>query len=108
MQDLTVWQCFRLQRINGHDRGQLKIIQNILQGNRERGRKGEEGKVKRERVGMAKDFDFHMPVIYFMFELTIRVASTTTTSNFEKITQLRSWVNTIFQKFIKFVNSSDI
>ena len=30
------------------------------------------GKGKREPVGMAKDFDFQMPVIYFMFKLTSR------------------------------------
>ena len=32
--------------------------------NRERGTKGEEG--KGESVGMAKDFDFQMPVIYVL------------------------------------------
>ena len=41
-----------------------------------------EGEEKREPVGMAKDFDFQMPVIYVMFRLAIQVASTTTT-NFE-------------------------
>ena len=34
---------------------------------------------------MAKVFDFRMPVIYVMFKLTIRVASTTRTTNFELI-----------------------
>ena len=41
--------------------------------------------------------DFQMPVIYFMFKLTVRVAS-----------KLRSWVNTIFHKLVESVNSSDI
>ena len=43
-----------------------------------------------EPVGMAKDFDFQMPVIYVMFKLTIWVASTTRTVNLNKYTQLRS------------------
>ena len=34
---------------------------------------------------MAKDFDFQMLVIYVMVKLTIRVASTTTTADFEQI-----------------------
>ena len=51
----------------------------------------EKGKRKREPVGMAKGFGFRMPVIYVMFKLTIRVSSTTATTNFELITQLQSW-----------------
>ena len=41
------------------------------------------GKGKREPVGMAKDFDFRMPVIYVMCKLTIQVVCTTTAANFE-------------------------
>ena len=47
-------------------------------GEGKRGRKG--GKEKREPVGMPKDFDFHIDV---MFKLTYWVASTTTAANFE-------------------------
>ena len=46
----------------------------------------ERGTGKWEPVGMAKDFNFQMPVIYFMFKLTIWVTSTTT-ANFKSITQ---------------------
>ena len=46
--------------------------------NKDMGRKKEED--KREPVGMAKDFDFQMLVIYVMFKSTIQVASTTTTA----------------------------
>ena len=42
---------------------------------------------KRELTGMAKDFNFQMTVIYFMFTLTIWIASTTT-ANFKSITHL--------------------
>ena len=53
----------------------------------------EEGKGKRKRkkepVGMVKVFDFQMPVIFVMFKLTVRFTSTTRTTNFELITQLR-------------------
>ena len=48
--------------------------------NGDRGRKGEKG--QREPVGMAKDFDFQMSVVYVMLKLTIQVASTTTAINF--------------------------
>ena len=41
------------------------------------------GRGKGEPLGMAKDFDFQIPLIYLMFILTIRVASTTTAANFE-------------------------
>ena len=43
-----------------------------------------EGKEKRNRepVEMAKVFNFQMPVIYVMFKLIIRVASTIRTANF--------------------------
>ena len=34
-----------------------------------------------EPVGMAKDFDFQILVIYVMYELTVQVASTITTSH---------------------------
>ena len=71
----------------------------------ERGTKG--GVEKREPVGMAKQFNFKMPVNYAMFKLTIQIASTRTT-NFVKITQLPSWANTIFNKIRKSVNSSNI
>ena len=49
-----------------------------------------EGKRKRKKepVGMVKVFDFQMTVLYVMFKLTVRVASTTRTTNFELITQL--------------------
>ena len=57
--------------------------------NRERGRKGKEEEEK-EPVGMVKVFDFQMTVLYVMFKLTVQVASTTRTTNFELITQLRS------------------
>ena len=57
---------------------------------------------------MAKVFDFQMPVIYVMFKLIIRVASTITTANFQSITQLQSWVDTICRKIRKYVNSSII
>ena len=51
-----------------------------------------EGKRKRKKepVGMVKVFDFQMTVLYVMFKLTVRVTSTTRTTNFELITQLRS------------------
>ena len=39
-------------------------------------------KGKREAAGMAKAFDFQMLFIYVMYELTVQVASTITTSNF--------------------------
>ena len=41
---------------------------------------GKEGEEEREPVGMAKVFDFHMPVIYVMFKLYFRVPSTITTA----------------------------
>ena len=44
---------------------------------------GGKEKRKREPVGMAKVFSFHMPVIYVIFKSTIRVVSTTTTDYFE-------------------------
>ena len=47
------------------------------------GRGKERRRAKRKAVGMAKDFYFQIPVIYAIFKLTIRVASTTTTANFE-------------------------
>ena len=57
----------------------------------EQGKGKERGKGKRESVGqcrrMAKDFNFQMPVIYFMFKLTIWVTSTAT-AKFKLITQL--------------------
>ena len=43
--------------------------------NGKRGRKSEEG--KREPTGLGKDFDFQMPAIYVMVELTIQVVRTT-------------------------------
>ena len=52
----------------------------------ERGEGKERGGGKREPVEVAKNFDFQMPVIYVIFKLTIRVASPTTTANFEYIT----------------------
>ena len=42
----------------------------------------ERGREKKRPAGMAKDFDFQMPVIYVVFKLTIQVESTTTPSNF--------------------------
>ena len=47
----------------------------------EQGEGKERGRGKREPVGMAKDFDFQMPVIYVIFKLTIQVASTIETTN---------------------------
>ena len=47
----------------------------------EQGEGKERGRGKREPLGMAKVFDFQMPVIYVMFKLTIQVASTTETAN---------------------------
>ena len=38
---------------------------------------------QKEPARMANNFDFKMPVIYIMFKLTILIASTTTTANFE-------------------------
>ena len=35
-----------------------------------------------EPVGMVKDFDFQKFVVYVMYELTVQVASTITTSYF--------------------------
>ena len=67
----------------------------------------ERGRGKREHVGMAKDFNFQMPVIYFMLKLTIWVASTTT-ANFESIRQLQSWVSTTFYKIRKSFTSSNV
>ena len=55
---------------------------------------------------MAKVFDFQMLVIYVMFKSTIWVENTTTTAYFKSITQLRSWVKTIFvqnKKICQFV-----
>ena len=71
----------------------------------------ERGRGKREPVGMAKDFNFQTQIIYFMFKLSIWVASTTT-ANFESIRQLQSWVNTILTKLknlsiCQMFNSSD-
>ena len=66
--------------------------------------KGEE---EREPLRIAKDFNFQMAEIYFMFKLTIWVASSTT-ANFESIRQLQSWVNLIFYKIGKPFNSSDV
>ena len=43
----------------------------------------ERGTGKREPVGETKDFTFQMPVIYVRFILTIQVASTRRTANFE-------------------------
>ena len=43
------------------------------------------GNGKREPVGMAKDFDFQMPVICGMSKLTIWMAITTTATNCEQI-----------------------
>ena len=60
-------------------------------------------KEEEKPVGMAKDFNFQMLVIYFIFKLTICVASTTT-ANFESVRQLQGWVNTIFHKIRKSVN----
>ena len=40
------------------------------------------GRAKRELVGMAKDFNFQLLVIYVMFKLTIHVTSNTTTTDF--------------------------
>ena len=68
----------------------------------------ETGRGKREPVGMAKDFDFQMSVVYVMFRLTIWVASTTRTVNLNKYTQLRSCINTIFRKIKKSVRSLNI
>ena len=57
---------------------------------------------------MGKDFGFQIPLVYVMLKLTIRVASTTTTTaNSESFVQLRSWVNTIFRKTKKSFNSSN-
>ena len=54
-------------------------------------RRGEgTGRGKREPIGMARDFDLQLPVIYIMFKLTIRVKSTTTAANFEGISWIRS------------------
>ena len=39
------------------------------------------GEGKREPVGMAKDFNFQIPVDYVVFKLTIQVASRTATTN---------------------------
>ena len=58
---------------------------------------------------MAKDFDFQMPVIYFMFKLTIRSqAQQQQQLILIKLLSYGSWVNTIFHKLIKSVNSADI
>ena len=48
--------------------------------NGERGK--EVGRGKRVPEGMAKDFDFQMPVIYVMFKLTTQVEGTTATIYF--------------------------
>ena len=47
-----------------------------LAGVCEQGEGKEMGREKREPLGMEKDFNFQMPVIYIMFKLTIWVAST--------------------------------
>ena len=39
---------------------------------------GKEGEKEKRPVGMAKDFDFQILVIYVVFKLTIQVESTTT------------------------------
>ena len=44
---------------------------------------GEKEKRKREPVGMAKVFDFQMPVICVIFKSIIQVVSTTATHYFE-------------------------
>ena len=49
----------------------------------EQGEWKERGGGKGSPVGMAKGFDFQMPVIHAMFKLAIWVISTTTTSNLE-------------------------
>ena len=72
--------------------------------NRNRGRKGEE---EREPLRIAKDFNFQIAEIYFIFKLNIWVTSTTT-ANFESIRQLQNWVNKIFYKIGKPFNSSDV
>ena len=70
------------------------------------GNGNERGRRKREPVGMAKDFNFQIPVVYVMFKLTIHVTSTLTTTNFAQVKQLRSWGNTILsqnQKICQFI-----
>ena len=52
-----------------------------------------EGKEREEEKGACRNrqgFDFQMTVLYVMFKLTVQIASTTRTTNFGLITQLRS------------------
>ena len=74
----------------------------------EQGKGKERGKWKKEPVRTAKDFDFQMPVIYFMFKLTIRSQAQQQQLILTKLLSYGSWVNTIFHKLIKSVNSAGI
>ena len=65
-------------------RPKISSVSNVVACEQGVGKEREGG--KREPVGVAKNFDFQMPVIYVMFELTIRVASPAATANFEYIT----------------------
>ena len=46
---------------------------------------------RREPVGMAKDVDFQMPVIYVMLKLTIQVATQQQELILHELQQLQRW-----------------